>query len=52
MSMQLEENLSPAVHRNQDKANNVLLDLPLKENPAYLTPDMRSIEDTECDSSK
>ena len=46
MSIQLEENLSYAVYHNQDKANNVLLDLSLKENPAYLTTDMRSIEDT------
>ena len=46
MSIQLEENLSYAVHHNQDKANNVLLDLSLKENPAYLTTDMRSNEDT------
>ena len=44
--MQLEENLSYAVHHNRDKANNVLLDLSMKENPAYLTTDMRSIEDT------
>ena len=42
MSMQLKENLSYAVSHNQDKAKNV----SLKENPAYLTTNMGSIEDT------
>ena len=46
MSIHLEENLFYAVHHKLDKANNVLLDLSWKKNPAYLCPYTRSTEDT------